>query len=229
MCVWPRALLTFSGRNTDYLAIAPKDSQGIPRPWYNESDFDDCGPHLKFGIFARPLDGIEARGPPSANRSDSVSTNAGTCASLDDSSESSDIESTLPVQIPDLPGMALADPDISTWQDQIVYLDFDGAEDVIYEGPATVGPFDVPVFAIPMGMAGQENAIISEMLSELYRTVAGTGSVFTTVQPAEGLDYSTIYIGWEWFGLLRVWIAPEAGRVGGCGQSGQKRQRPCFQ
>ena len=99
--------------------------------------------------------------------------------------------------------MALADPDISTWQDQIVYLDFDGAEDVIYEGPATVGPFDVPVFAIPMGMAGQENAIISEMLSELYRTVAGTGSVFTTVQPAEGLDYSTIYIGWEWFGLLQ--------------------------
>ena len=36
---------------------------------------------------------------------------------------------------PDLPGLRLVDPDISNWQGQIIYLDFDGAQDVVYNGP----------------------------------------------------------------------------------------------
>jgi hypothetical protein len=82
-------------------------------------------------------------------------------------------------QAPDLPGLQLVDPNISSWQGQVVYLDFDGAEDVIYNGPVTVGPFDVPAFSLESaGLAGHEEAIISQTLQELERTFAGSGVVF---------------------------------------------------
>ena len=40
---------------------------------------------------------------------------------------------TLPIEIrgpPDLPGLRLVDPDTSNWQGQIIYLDFDGEQNV---------------------------------------------------------------------------------------------------
>ena len=38
---------------------------------------------------------------------------------------------------------------------QIVYLDFDGEENVTYEGPVTVDPLQLPPFAAPRELAGQ--------------------------------------------------------------------------
>ena len=137
----------------------------------------------------------EARGPPSVDQSDSVSIGEGNRASDDGSSDSSDTESVPVLQAPELPGLILADPDIRSWQGQIIYLDFDGAEGVVYNGPVTVGPFDVPAFTAPAGIEGQEEQIIAAVLAELEQTFAATGVGFTTERPTEGVEYSTVYVG----------------------------------
>ncbi|MBN1506080.1 MAG: LEPR-XLL domain-containing protein [Sedimentisphaerales bacterium] len=96
---------------------------------------------------------------------------------------------------PEIPGMQLADPDLSSWQGQIIYLDFDGERNVIYDGPVTVGPFGIPAFGAPGDLAGREQIVIEEALGELGQIFAGSGIIFTTQRPAGGADYSTIYIG----------------------------------
>ncbi len=108
------------------------------------------------------------------------------------------VSETLPIEIrgpPALPGLQLADPDISNWQGQVIYLDFDGAQNVTYNGSVTVGPFDVPAFRAPGELAGQEQAIIDDVLARLEETFAGSGVIFTTDKPDQGVDCSTIYIG----------------------------------
>ncbi|MDA1166272.1 MAG: hypothetical protein O3B13_24515, partial [Planctomycetota bacterium] len=95
--------------------------------------------------------------------------------------------------LPALPGLVLVDANTDA-RGQIIFLDFDGAEDVIYNGPVTVGPFDVPAFEAPGELAGQEEAIIASVVEQLEQTFAGSGVIFTTEQPAEGVEYSTIYI-----------------------------------
>ncbi len=105
---------------------------------------------------------------------------------------------TVPAQqleIPDLPGLQLVDPDICAWNGQIIYLDFDGQENATYDGPVNVGPFDVPAFQASGDSAGREQEIINQVLAELEQTFAGTGIIFTTSRPAQGIEYSTIYIG----------------------------------
>ena len=99
-----------------------------------------------------------------------------------------------PSALPDLPGLTLVDPDTDA-SGQIIFLDFDGAEDVIYNGPVTVGPFDVPAFEAPGELAGQEEAIISSVVKQLEQTFAGSGVFFTTEPSADGVEYSTVYIG----------------------------------
>ena len=94
-----------------------------------------------------------------------------------------------------IPGMHLADPAINRFDGQVIYLDFDGAKNVTYHGPATVGPFDVPAFKAPAGMAGQEPAIEAQVLKEVQTTFAESGVQFTLVRPVEGSEYSTVYIG----------------------------------
>jgi hypothetical protein len=96
---------------------------------------------------------------------------------------------------PDLPGLELTDPDPANLAGQIIYLDFDGAHDVIYNGPITVGPFDVPAFQAPGGLAGQEQPIILRTLAGLEEIFAGSGVVFTTGRPSVNQPHSTIYIG----------------------------------
>src|SRR5688572_10520357 len=64
----------------------------------------------------------------------------------------------------DLPGLQLVDPTVDHFDRQIIYLDFDGEENVTYRGPVTVGPFDVPAFQAPRTLAGQEADIISEVV-----------------------------------------------------------------
>lgn len=96
---------------------------------------------------------------------------------------------------PRLPGLGLTNPDISAWQGQIVYLDFDGQRNVTYDGPTTVGPFDVTAFQTHRELTGRERDIIAEVLAQLERTFAGSGILFTLERPAEGIEYSTIYVG----------------------------------
>ncbi|MEN6425146.1 MAG: SBBP repeat-containing protein [Phycisphaerales bacterium] len=97
--------------------------------------------------------------------------------------------------VPSLPGLHLVDPDMSSWQGQIIYLDLDGAQDVVYNGPVTVGPFDIPVFQAPGILAGWERTIIADAVSQLEQTFADSGILFTVAPPAPGQAYSTIYVG----------------------------------
>ena len=137
------------------------------------------------------------RGPPAGAQENSTVLNEVAYTPSDEITDSPAIEGPSihprPVQasfigqqptVPELPGLTIVDPDISSWQGQIIYLDFDGAEDVVYNGPVTVGPFDVPAFAAPGDLAGQEDAIISEVLFQLEQTFPGTGIIFTTEQPS---------------------------------------------
>ncbi len=94
-----------------------------------------------------------------------------------------------------LSGMHLVDSTVDYFGGQVIYLDFDGAEDVIYNGPVTVGPFNVPEFIAPGELIGQEQVIIHHILGELEQAFAGSGVVFTAEKPVEGQAYSTVYIG----------------------------------
>jgi len=51
------------------------------------------------------------------------------------------------------------------------------------------------VFEAPGELAGQEAEIIAGIVTELESTFAGTGIIFTTVEPTADTEYSTIYIG----------------------------------
>jgi len=91
--------------------------------------------------------------------------------------------------------MVLVDPVPNQFKDQIVYLDFDGAKNVTYNGPVIVEGIDIPPFQAPRGLAGQESAIIDQIVAQLQATFNGTGISFTTDKPVEGLEYSTVFIG----------------------------------
>ena len=138
---------------------------------------------------------IEIRGPPTESGEYSSILNSDIYDKLNGFSETSEEGCLTKNKAPDLPGLQLVNPDTSNWEGQIVYLDFDGAEDVVYSGPVTVGPFDVPGFAVPAELAGQEEAIISEIKLQLDQIFSGSGVRFASEQPSSDQSYSTIYIG----------------------------------
>jgi|GEM_PF-5266212 len=141
---------------------------------------------------------IEIRGPPQGDSDSLIFSYDGVYSDNQPSTVSVTSECILaPMEAvaPDLPGLVLVDPDISNWQGQVIYLDFDGAEDVTYSGPVTVGPFDVPAFQAPGQLAGQEQAIINQVLANLQELFVDSGITFTTEKPPAETDYSTIYIG----------------------------------
>ncbi|MGD8939652.1 MAG: LEPR-XLL domain-containing protein, partial [Gammaproteobacteria bacterium] len=89
------------------------------------------------------------------------------------------------------------DSESSLLFNQLVFLDLDGAQDVVYEGPVTVNDVDVAAFAAPDSLTDQTDDIIDAMLAELDKDFAGFGVQFTTDSPLDGVDFSTIYIGGE--------------------------------
>ena len=91
--------------------------------------------------------------------------------------------------------MHLLDPSVDWFDGQVIYLDFDGEEDVTYDGPVTVGNVDVPAFAAPGSLAGSEQAVIAGVKNRLVETFADAGVRFVTQKPVDGISYSTIYIG----------------------------------
>ena len=96
---------------------------------------------------------------------------------------------------PDLPGMELVDPHLDQFDGQIIYLDFDGAEDVTYNGPVVVEDIDVPAFDVADELAWQAMEIIADVVTQVEDIFAGMGVVFTTTQPVADTEYSTIYVG----------------------------------
>src|SRR5262249_14648272 len=78
---------------------------------------------------------------------------------------------------------------------QLIYLDFDGAADLTYNDPITIVGISIPAFQSPSPLAGQERDIAVALAAALNLGFAGLGVTFTTQQPADGLPYSTIYIG----------------------------------
>ena len=97
-------------------------------------------------------------------------------------------------RVPDLPGLAPIGLDPKDLAGQVIYVDFAGAKDVVYGGPVTVGPFDVPVLALTGRLAGQEQAVADRVVAALDRAFAGAGVVFTDQRPRDGQAYSTVYV-----------------------------------
>jgi len=97
---------------------------------------------------------------------------------------------------PELPGMHLVDPNLDNLRGQVIYLDFDGAKDVNYNGPIKVNGFDVAAFKNLDPAAGSTTSTISTILTKLDDIYARSGVKFTTVKPQlPNMAYSTVYIG----------------------------------
>ncbi len=78
---------------------------------------------------------------------------------------------------------------------QIFFLNFDGANDVTYEGPVTVRDIDIPAFDAPAFLETQKAEIIASVLDSLQETFADLGVTFISDEPLTIGNYSTIYIG----------------------------------
>lgn len=79
---------------------------------------------------------------------------------------------------------------------QLIYLDFDGAENVTYDGPVRIENIDVPAFsAADLNLPGQEGEIIAAAIAQLNAEFATANVVFTLTEPKSFTDYSTVYIG----------------------------------
>ncbi|HUU84060.1 MAG TPA: LEPR-XLL domain-containing protein, partial [Phycisphaerae bacterium] len=96
---------------------------------------------------------------------------------------------------PHLPGLYLVEPDNTRLDGQVVVLDFDGAEDVEYRGPVAVNGIDVPAFRAPGDLAGQEQAVIGRVISELNSLFAEAQVTFVIDRPQGDTAYSTIFVG----------------------------------
>ena len=96
---------------------------------------------------------------------------------------------------PVLPGLHLIETATDNFEGQIVYLNFDGEQDVTYSGPAIIEDIDVPAFEAQGKFASQEEAIIADVLEDLNQIFAGSGIIFTTERPELDISYSTVYIG----------------------------------
>ena len=95
---------------------------------------------------------------------------------------------------------------------QTVYLSFEGAQGVDYEGPVVIADLEIDAFGAPSGLDGEEADIIAGILAALEQGF-GAELVFTTEAPLTG-EYSTIYIGGdsEAFGGLLYGVAEKVDR-----------------
>ncbi|MFA6102933.1 MAG: pre-peptidase C-terminal domain-containing protein [Victivallaceae bacterium] len=89
-----------------------------------------------------------------------------------------------------LNGMELLDPNGDYSGEQVIYLDFNGENNVSYDNAA----LNITVNGINVADSGLDQARINRVITELNNTFAGTGVSFTT-EVTENSEYSTIYIG----------------------------------
>ncbi|HYR36750.1 MAG TPA: LEPR-XLL domain-containing protein, partial [Burkholderiales bacterium] len=85
-------------------------------------------------------------------------------------------------------------PEVLFGMAQLVFVSFDGAQGVDYDGPVHIAGVDVPAFHAPAGLQGHESEIEAATLATLEQQFAGWGITFTTHKPTDG-EFSTIYIG----------------------------------
>jgi len=94
-----------------------------------------------------------------------------------------------------LPGMRLVDPRLDRFDGQVVYLDFDGAENVTYSGPVTVRNISVPAFSTePLGLAGFEEES-ADLITQRVAEMLGPLGVQVTDEVPDAEEYAIIYIG----------------------------------
>ncbi|MBN2137174.1 MAG: LEPR-XLL domain-containing protein, partial [Sedimentisphaerales bacterium] len=93
-----------------------------------------------------------------------------------------------------VPGLHIVEPGGGNFDGQVVYLDFDGEENVTYSGPVTISGLNVPAFSAPGDLRGHEQSVINSVLIQLEQTFSSTGVVFTCARPAAG-GYSTVLVG----------------------------------
>ncbi len=98
-----------------------------------------------------------------------------------------------------LNGMELLDPNAEYSGEQVIYLDFNGANNVSYDNAA----LNITVDGINVADSGLDQARINKIITELNTTYAGSGVTFTVTLPDSSLithhsspvQYSTIYVG----------------------------------
>jgi hypothetical protein len=166
---------------------------------FQDEQADPAVPDQQDIVLGSETPSIEIRGPPNSS-CDSVSPLCEIAYGEEDqpspSAEMGSISTHATLVAPELPGLRLVDPDTSNWLGQVIYLDFDGEQNVTYHGPVTVGPFDAPAFFLAgTPLAGQEQTVVTQVVSQLQQTFTGSGIIFTTSRPSPGTEYSTIYIG----------------------------------
>lgn len=75
-----------------------------------------------------------------------------------------------------LPGLVGPADLLDHTRGQAIHLDFDGAEDLVYSGPVTVGPFDVPAFSAEgTAFSGQEAQLIEAITFRVSETLSPLG------------------------------------------------------
>ena len=89
-----------------------------------------------------------------------------------------------------LNGMELVDPNADYSGDQVIYLDFKGANNVAYNNDA----LNIHVNGTNVADSGLDQTHINKIITELNTTYANTGVTFTVTAPIEK-EYSTIHIG----------------------------------
>ncbi len=94
------------------------------------------------------------------------------------------------LKILQLDGMELVDPGADYSGDQVIYLDFKGANDVAYNNEA----LNIHVNGINVADSGLDQTSINKVITELNTTYAGSGVSFTVDIPT-GKEYSTVYVG----------------------------------
>ena len=94
-----------------------------------------------------------------------------------------------------IPEMYMVDPAVDHFDGQVIYLNFDGAADLTYNGPETVDGVHVPAYQPPAYLdIGRQDAIDCTIAKLNSLFFAHTGITFATTQPTEG-EYSTVHIG----------------------------------
>ncbi|MCP3877978.1 MAG: hypothetical protein GY701_06230, partial [Sulfitobacter sp.] len=93
-------------------------------------------------------------------------------------------------------GLAELAPDgYSPIQGQVFFLDFDGAEDVVYDGPRRIEDIDVPAFSVSTDELGSESAFTDRLIDDLNAEFGQFGIEFTNQPPGPEVEYSTIHVG----------------------------------
>lgn len=137
---------------------------------------------------------IEIRGPPAAG-SDSLSATNRNGLSVESNSYEVTAGDNMPVvagfMALGVQGLRVADADTSNWQGQIIYLDFEGEQNVTCKGSVTAGSFDFPVFQAPGDPARHEQVAIEYFLAKAEEIFPGSGSSFAS-QPSPRIKYSTV-------------------------------------